>query len=84
VKHVWLIVALGTAALVGCNSTPKREMRPAVTEEFSTPPDRLNNPPDAQRDSPALTPKATSPGMMPGPGIGSPSGPGTSPGAMRR
>ncbi len=83
-KHVWLVTALGVAALVGCNTTPKREMRPPVTEEFSTPPARLNDPPDYSRDTPALTPKVGGPPMMPGPGIGSPSGPGTSPGAMRR
>lgn len=82
-KGLWLVTALGVAALTGCNSTPKREMRPSPAEEFSVPPEKYNNPPDYPRDTPILTPKATGPGLNTGPGIGSPSGPGTSPG-MRR
>jgi hypothetical protein len=83
-RKLWLVSALGVAVLVGCKSKPRREMGPPKAEEFSIPPDRLNTPPDYPRDNPVLTPKANGPGAMPGPGIGSPSGPGTSPGGMRR
>ena len=88
-KSVWLIAAVGALGLVGCNTTPKREMRPPASEELvSPPPNTYANPPDVPRDQPLLTPKSNGPGVNPGAGMsgmGSPQmGPGAAPGGARR
>lgn len=78
------VLTLATIGLVGCNSTPKREMRPPVTEEFNLPPEKYNNPPEVPRDTPLIAPKTASPGMgpqgLPTPGFG----PGNAQGGARR
>lgn len=88
-KGVWLATAFGALGLVGCNTTPKREMRPPVTEELVAPPANLyNTPPDVPRDQPVLTPKSNGPGLNPGTGMsgmgGPQMGPGAAPGGARR
>lgn len=79
-RGVWLVIALG---LVGCTSTPKRQMRQPMPEELVSPPaGTYTTPPEANRDQPILQPKQSGPGAGMGPGSGSPAGPGASPGMM--
>jgi hypothetical protein len=84
-KRVWLLLVAG---LMGCTTTPKREMRATNPQEFTTPPPHMYlTPPDLPRDKPLLTPKNPGPGFntppsVGGPGMGGPSfGPGA-PGAF--
>ncbi|HKB01317.1 MAG TPA: hypothetical protein VKD90_03815 [Gemmataceae bacterium] len=91
-KGVWLVLAAGILGAIGCETTPKRQMRPPTAEEFPILPSNMyTTPPDLPRDQPLLTPKSASPGAgpaMPGPSVGGPGGgPGMSmgaPGGMRR
>ncbi len=85
-KSTWIVLGLAMAASLGCQNSPKREMRPPKTEEFAIPPERLNTPPDVPSDAPALTPKQTGIGPGAGPGMASPTGagPGGTPGGVRR
>ena len=87
-KSVWLIAAIGAFGLVGCSTTPKREMRPPATEELvAPPPNTYTNPPDVPRDQPLLAPKSNGAGVNGAgmSGMGGPQmGPGAAPGGARR
>jgi hypothetical protein len=91
-RGVWLILAAGILGTIGCETTPKRQMRPATAEEFAIPPSNMyTTPPDIPREGPLLTPKANGQGVgppAPGPSMGGPGGgPGMSmgaPGGVRR
>jgi len=76
-RGVWVAIVVG---VVGCTSTPKREMRQPQAEEFVTPTDNLKEVPDLTRDQPLLVPKQNTPGLNTGqtPGVGGPMGPGGS------
>ena len=92
-RGVWLVVAFGLVASVGCTSTPKRELRQPIREELVGPgPNEYTTPPDYTRDQPVLTPKPTTTGLNSMPGLGGPTGTGgpgapgagMAPGGMRR
>jgi hypothetical protein len=92
-RGVWLVVAVGLVASVGCTSTPKRELRQPIKEELVGPgPGEYTNPPDYTRDQPLLTPKQSATGLNSMPGLGGPAGQGgpgapgagMAPGGMRR
>jgi hypothetical protein len=80
-RGVWLLAAIGLMGAIGCNSTPKRELRQATaSEELVTPPaDMYNAPREVPRDQSVLMPKTSGPpGLNTGmPGAGGPQmGPG--------
>ena len=79
-RGVWLIVAAGLIAAVGCTNTPKREMRQVTSEELvGPPPGTYMEPRAADRDQPILTPKQPTPGLNAAgaiPGLGGAGGPG--------
>jgi hypothetical protein len=77
-RGVWLAIAIGVIAGVGCTSTPKRQMRQPAEEEFVSPTDNYKDPPDYSRDQPVLVPKSTTPGLNTPqvPGMGAPTGAG--------
>jgi hypothetical protein len=92
-KGVWLVLAAGFLGALGCDSAPKRPMRPPAAEEFAIPPSgTYTTPPDIPRDQPLLAPKNGTAGPatgVPGPSIGGPGGgPGSigpgAPGGIRR
>ena len=86
-RGVWLILAAGVIGAAGCTNTPKREMRQVTSEELvGPPPGTYLEPRAADRDQPILQPKQNTPGLNTGggmPGLGGPTGPGSSPGGMR-
>jgi len=58
----WIVVSVATIALVGCGTTPKRQMRMEHGEEIPTiPPNLYTSTPDVPRDQPLLTPKTNTP-----------------------
>ena len=92
-RAVWLVVAFGLIASVGCTSTPKRELRQPTREELVGPNQgQYMDPPDFTRDQPILTPKNSATGLAAMPGLGGPTsmggpggpGAGMPPGGMRR
>ena len=91
-RGVWIAIVVGLAGVAGCcTNTPKREMRQHVGEEFPTiPAGEYLTPRQADRTEPILVPKGNSPGLNT-PGLGGPggpggpsTGPGMSPGGMRK
>jgi hypothetical protein len=78
-RGVWLGIAIGCVAAIGCTNTPKREMRQPQVEELTSPPQGTYlDPPDYTKDQPLLVPKNNTPGLnTPGmPGTGGPTGAG--------
>lgn len=73
-RGCWLTLALLVFGLVGCNTTPKREMKQEQVEEFSIPPAKYDAPPDYPRDDKPFTIKQSGGPMNMG-GVGQPNGP---------
>ena len=61
-KKAWIVVSAAVIALVGCGTTPKRQMRFQQGEEMPViPPNLYTNTPELPRDQPLLTPKSNTP-----------------------